>query len=723
MISSGMTDLKFYLTYDGVTTLLENSPDGWDEQLMKWERSVEYFGLFRSFSISLKWVRDGAEILRRAFYTDGIDAAVTVRMDKRNRQTNLFEAKYTGVIDFVSFSDSRDFVECIIKDTGAASFFVNRKDTKETITLPTTNQLTYTAPVALYESVKALNVTQNYLGFSGSGDYLTDTPPGVGPIWPTQEFQGPALHEVQLLMGENNFKNINNCLVFFDANDFYWGSPFSYTEWFRATRNCQARVTIRAGEIKFWARQTTQTSVPSDAINFRVKMILRTGSGDTVIDSWSQIGLAGQFGTWVSVVGASDSIDKTVTLETGNKILITVEAKSDNLEHFDFCFQSPAGGYDAQCDIYADLLPYTIYPITAIELFQELCSRMSGGAVQGISTYLTDNPILLTSGDGLRSVNDATLVTTFNDFFKFLWSIKEVGFGIETINGIDYYVLEELSHFFDSSTLSFDLGSNINNVEISVAQEFIFSQITAGPPDGKYEDAFGKDEFNQEEQWKLPVLNRTNELQLTSPYHTDCLSAAWQIRQQFFETAVGGEVSEKRDSEKDNDIFVIMGRYLNTVSGIDYYEIDRSTYQIYFVTYPDYMYNAALTPKRCILNHGKYLASAMWPGNGTVTFQSGKRNYIVWTENIITGELLQEKADFSVTNFGTRLFIPLYLQVEGPMIFTYAETANRYGYVTLEYRGVVYKGYIMDMEARVSKDQSGAIKLLLVEQDISNLIH
>jgi len=117
-----MKDLKFILSYREVTIDLDHSPSGWDDTLIKYERSTKYWGLIRSFTIPLKFVLEGAELLREAFYNDGIEAEVKLEILKLNRLSLEYYSAYVADLDFSSFNDSDCFVEITVIDGGASKY-------------------------------------------------------------------------------------------------------------------------------------------------------------------------------------------------------------------------------------------------------------------------------------------------------------------------------------------------------------------------------------------------------------------------------------------------------------------------------------------------------------------------------------------------------------------------------------------------------------------------
>jgi hypothetical protein len=701
-----MTDVKFYLTHLGTETELTYSPDGWDEEMMTWERSRRYFGMFRSFSIPLRFVKDGAYILRNAFYTYGVDASVTVRICKRNKQTNVFETKYTGVIDFAGFVDTSDAVEVNIKDSGASAFIKNNAEILDTYDIPTTNIIQYNAPVANYESVKALNTGQLFVGIVGVSTF------------------GPALYEVPLTLGQNNFRNLNNCLTFYDSTKTDPPGEYysTYTKWAICTRACDVRITIAAGQITYRAKQVTQDITAADGITCQVRLIKRNGSTDTLITSWSGVTSTMSYGNTITLNGDAYNVDEAISLVANDEIILQVYGHSYNHEQFDFYFDIEQGAYSVQCDIYADFAPISVYGITLLQMFEAMAYRISGGTVGASSTFLTGKKILLTSGDGLRALNTPKIITSFNDFFDFLRSIDDVGFGVESIGGVDTYVIEKIDHFMDTSALAFDMGEEINNVQFEIANDFIYSSATIGPPDGKYDNAFGKDEFNQKQVWKFPVNNITSNLSLQTKYRTDCLSAGYQVKQSKLDIATGATDATKKDADEDNDVFVMCCTYVNTALGVDYYSIDRTTYEISGVSYPAFMYNAELSPRNCMMRHGYTITSMLFPAVGDSIFKSAIRNSEALTRLAGAAYFNKESDKIEITDYGNKIFIPIYMTASVPALWSRVE-CNTYGYVTLKHNGTTMYGFIMEVTAAIAHDQAGTIKLLLTSQnDISDLI-
>jgi len=91
-----MDRLQYSLTYEGITTILEVAPVSWDKSILKTERQIGVWGVTRAYQFQFEFVRDGADILRNAFYNNGIEADVTILIEKFNYISHEYEQLYSG---------------------------------------------------------------------------------------------------------------------------------------------------------------------------------------------------------------------------------------------------------------------------------------------------------------------------------------------------------------------------------------------------------------------------------------------------------------------------------------------------------------------------------------------------------------------------------------------------------------------------------------------------
>lgn len=135
-----MKELLFILTTTAGTVTLDISPDGWDESLIQWSRSDKYWGVFRSFTVPLKFVKGisprrnyGATQLREEFYTYGTAGIASIVIQRLNKVTLQYSTAYSGVCDFGTFKDTDNYVEINLVDAGIAKDLKDNESTDYTL--------------------------------------------------------------------------------------------------------------------------------------------------------------------------------------------------------------------------------------------------------------------------------------------------------------------------------------------------------------------------------------------------------------------------------------------------------------------------------------------------------------------------------------------------------------------------------------------------------------
>ena len=109
-------ELRYTIKNGLYSYLLRRSPIGWDDTTITIERSLKTWGITRSYSVSLEFVKDGAEILRNCFY-NRLPNEVYLVIEKYNKLTMAYQTIYTGLIDFATYEDTETQVKVDILDT------------------------------------------------------------------------------------------------------------------------------------------------------------------------------------------------------------------------------------------------------------------------------------------------------------------------------------------------------------------------------------------------------------------------------------------------------------------------------------------------------------------------------------------------------------------------------------------------------------------------------
>ena len=192
-----MKELIFILTNSQGSHTLENSPDGWDEGLVQWERSDKYWGVFRSFTFSLKFVKDGAYYLRQEFYTYGVNSFSSIEIKRLNKVTLSYYTAYVGEVDFGTFKDNDKSVDVNLLDSGLSKLIKDNASTEYDVSPEEWN---YVPPDPGYVPFYVVGGSDEYGGVNISSliyrllDEITDGGMTAG----TYGFQSTLLADVEV---------------------------------------------------------------------------------------------------------------------------------------------------------------------------------------------------------------------------------------------------------------------------------------------------------------------------------------------------------------------------------------------------------------------------------------------------------------------------------------------------------------------------------------------
>jgi hypothetical protein len=127
-----MNELRFSIVHGtpAVTTVLAHSPDGWDENFIEIQRSEDFHGFMTSFIPKLKFVKDGATLLRTIFY-NGVPNYVRayLTIDKLDKTLLTYSQIFYGELKFDTFIDDRDFVEITVAEGELSQILKKNLDT------------------------------------------------------------------------------------------------------------------------------------------------------------------------------------------------------------------------------------------------------------------------------------------------------------------------------------------------------------------------------------------------------------------------------------------------------------------------------------------------------------------------------------------------------------------------------------------------------------------
>jgi hypothetical protein len=182
---------------------------------------------------------------------------------------------------------------------------------------------------------------------------------------------------------------------------------------------------------------------------------------------------------------------------------------------------------------------YTLY-----QLGRKLTELITGDANDFESSLLQNTNIVITSGDGVRSIADAAIKTTWKDFKKacnaYLMTMVQIS---------DKARIEGRAVAFDTTVVHTPLGE-VKDVKITPAIDLMATTIKVGHKEQQVDDTNGKFDFNGYQVYKTPVERiPAKELDLTSPWK----ASPYEIEQ----TRANYEGKTTTDKDTDNDLFAI----------------------------------------------------------------------------------------------------------------------------------------------------------------------
>lgn len=121
--------IRFTLTDNSYveTLVLTFAPEGWDDMIVKWGRSEKYYGLLRSFTIPLKFVKDGRDFLKNSFYRYGVEADMDLLIEVTD-ESWTYETWYRGKVDFSTYKDQEEWVEVNVIEGGLSALVKANED-------------------------------------------------------------------------------------------------------------------------------------------------------------------------------------------------------------------------------------------------------------------------------------------------------------------------------------------------------------------------------------------------------------------------------------------------------------------------------------------------------------------------------------------------------------------------------------------------------------------
>lgn len=489
-----MNDFRFTISHNSTSTVLQYSPAGWDEIKLNWQRSSSYYGLMRSFALSLKFVRDGADLLRSIYFTSGMEALIYLTIEKLNRESFSYESFYSGEIDLSTFHDDGDFVEVNLVEGGLQKMLKANEKTDYEISLADADV------EIVFDHVSMLNVAKwiryDYSHNADGGKY----------ILPMTFLDGSSF-----VMPFH--ADLVDCPAVFATGYFMQALEDGLVIMIDVALDCSN------------ANLTGATTYGFDLILYR---------GDSAVSFYTYSGTRPPTNEHILI----------------NAFTIVEPAKDETLKLVvGWHKEPPIDGSFIYNSIEVTATYLTreagekaIKAFKASTLGSKLVSKMSPGSSFN-SSLLNSSKIAISCGDAIRGFSNPSIKTSFKDYFESMNAVLCAGASIvgNTLN------IESREDYYDD-TYILEIAE-FADLKVKAYTEHLANSVKAGYEDNAEDDINGRYEVNAGQVYSLPITKAAKELDLTSPYRADIFAV---------ETLVNQGNADNQSTGDDNDVFLFV---------------------------------------------------------------------------------------------------------------------------------------------------------------------
>lgn len=698
------------LSYNGIDFQLAHDPVGWQDVELRLERDRERHGIEEMVNSSLSFHCQGAgrEFVENAL-GNGIDEIVTITVYIDCGHGN--ELYYRGTLKLPEAEITEDYITVPVEQVSIERTFASRMGTDVNIngtvgvdgqTLPSLTMLPidFEYHSRAIKMIADLETTENdllfytFTGTSAGGSQATAQP--TGPIWaiaiqpnilipsptfpsfvPTIPFHqnnanlgissGNLLINYSANLASNIFIQAGNLTVTYDISGRYVDraiSPATFTRgvnsfsllvrWGESLPTSQV-ITLGVANTPY----TTGANEEEQLFSFNGSQTIDIGVNDKIWVFW--------FNNAYQITAGALSNSYQIGLEFSN---------------FELNFDTDSVGLPTIAQA------FPIYESTA-RLVDGICGAQIQSQYFGRTNSMPRSYpangcgsfTVLANGYQIRNLRAAQVYVNFNELFKTLQSIFNVGWGWG--NGV--LIIEGAESFYND-TLIVELDG-ANNITRRVAAEFYTQKIEIGFEQWETNDLFITDETQTKRQYATRIRSVDGSIDAIAPYITS--SYAIEVTRRL-----GGN-DTYRDYNEKNFIIAATRELTDGKPLLNSAEIDENFSAVLNVRNSDTTYNLRFTPVKNLVRWFKTLNVGLISYlNDLVRYASGEGNVeAVTVDDLIScdggynGVAVYENGDYD-TRLATQseqrpLFEPMFVEIEYPLTWDeYKQIrANRYGYI------------------------------------------
>ncbi len=740
------------------TVELTKNPKGWEETTLTLKRSAEYGGIFSEFSFDLGFYANGGgkEFLDIEYENRGIDAIAFILVQYKCADGS-FEDLFDGKFNFSKYSRvsdpvSENITNINIEQNDFSQIVLTRGDVnvdlKSTTTLDGSSMTAKTFNNYNVDLFSQPIDLVSAIGFTEAITLITG-PFSLGPgnpqsIWMVDPFLLIAdklpltvaqinVDEFDTNGGNDDFQNSSTFAhfhqSFFNEEDTpFVIFPITYTLTWRfkgnvRDKNVEAKlrscdnldIRLRYGAARSSATVVNLGTISSgwstSAADFLVSTFDLSGTATIVISKddfiW-QYQFAKDY-----LLDAGETATAQQNLEW-NWEIVELELSAPTLFRATESVKAPSSAiFEAYSQISESITDQTD------GAFESTFYGRKNSQPVSYSENGCGSNRAVTEGTQIRGLINKGVNTNLNDLFFSCKAVDNVRLGVQDFGGVSKIVVEELSFFYDKTSVIFT-ANNIRDLNMTVDLEKTFNEAEFGFEKWEPESTNGILEINSTRKYELDVTGNRNQLVQKSKY----IAAGYiieEMRRQSLDTTT--------DTEFDNDMFFISLSRSVDGGGIpdqmNEPEDDENITDTSNVSNPELRYNYWLTPARCMLRWMNVLSPSIFRTAGAkVNFRFGTGNvdaeveyFDISCDGDFTGANLPENSSIAWDNANVRQDEPLWI----PEIYTFTYPVSFSEYKIIRnniYKLIEFKdgnkrkwGWILDLGYDVHNKQ-GSFKLI-----------
>lgn len=378
------------------------------------------------------------------------------------------------------------------------------------------------------------------------------------------------------------------------------------------------------------------------------------------------------------------SVDENITyvMRDGDRLVAYILCVTSIGEDIDE-FIKISRDYDFYIDYSARNKPVNIDAFSPKKLLSSLLSRMGVSLPGDIVSGSMPIPWMM-AAESVRGIKDAKVHTSFSKFCDFA----------KALLGYDYEILDNsvrfrhMNDFFVNETKELD---HVSDMELSVDESLIYSGVEIGFDKQDYDEINGRDEFHFKSSFSTGLDMKDNILSLISPYRADCYG---------LEFIANDRDEESKDTDSDNDIFIVHARKDGDRLVLVREENGGSIYSVTGVLFPGTIFNASYSPRNMLLvNKGRigictdHLSFTASDGNSSISIGG-----------------VSETLPISIPVYDRTIRIDK-VSLETPGLSPFP--GNYRGKLSFSYAGRSYEGWVGEITEKIGKPQTTTYSLIL----------